>query len=96
MALGLYGRTPPPPARAHAVCMAPLPSRPAASSITFFKPQPKIGAYCAAPVPAAMPGAARGTAHAVLAADTLLPEGSGQPFSEEDQQFIACVAKVCA
>lgn len=65
-----------------------------ACRLKFFKPQPKLGGYFAAAVPSAAPGAPLDTYHAILAADTLLPEGNGQAFSERDQAFIAGVAQV--
>jgi hypothetical protein len=53
----------------------------------FFRNFPKIGSYqaCGVQVPAGNVG---GEFKAVIAADTLFPEGNGQPLSQADQDFI--------
>jgi hypothetical protein len=53
-------------------------------SLRFFRDFPKIGAYqaCGVQLPST------GEFKAVLAADTLFPEGSGQSLPQEDQDFI--------
>lgn len=55
----------------------------------FFRDFPKIGSYqaCGVQVPAAST-AAGGEFKAIIAADTLFPEGNGQPLSQADQDFI--------
>jgi hypothetical protein len=56
------------------------------SRVKFFKGFPKIGAYQACGVQVQDNGS--NVFRAVIAADTLFPEGSGQPLSQEDQDFI--------
>ena len=53
----------------------------------FFRSFPKIGSYqaCGVQVPAGNVG---GEFKAIIAADTLFPEGSGQPLNQGDQDFI--------
>ena len=53
----------------------------------FFRNFPKIGSYqaCGVQVPAGVVGA---EFKAIIAADTLFPEGNGQPLSQADQDFI--------
>ncbi len=53
-------------------------------SVRFFRGFPKIGAYQACGVQSP----ATGEFKAVIAADTLFPEGGGQALSQEDQDFI--------
>lgn len=55
--------------------------------VKFLRGFPSIGGYCAAAVPAWGSGstaAAAGVYQAVLAADTLLPDGHGQALTEEE------------
>ena len=59
----------------------------------FFKTLPKIGGYVAAAVPAAGSAPTDGFYQAIIAADTLLPEGTGQAISSEDVNFIWEVAQ---
>eukprot|EP00197_Chlamydomonas_leiostraca_P002620 CAMPEP_0202858342 /NCGR_PEP_ID=MMETSP1391-20130828/920_1 /ASSEMBLY_ACC=CAM_ASM_000867 /TAXON_ID=1034604 /ORGANISM="Chlamydomonas leiostraca, Strain SAG 11-49" /LENGTH=614 /DNA_ID=CAMNT_0049537255 /DNA_START=81 /DNA_END=1922 /DNA_ORIENTATION=+ len=59
------------------------------NNVRFFKNFPKVGAYQACGVQA--PGT--GEFKAVVAADTLFPEGGGQPMSQEDQDFIWHVSR---
>jgi hypothetical protein len=61
--------------------------------VKFFKNLPRIGGYVAAAVPAAGAAPTDGFYQAILAADTLLPQGTGQAFSPEDVKFIWDVAQ---
>lgn len=55
--------------------------------VKFFKKFPKVGAYQACAV-----SLSSGEYRQILCADTLLPEGSGKPFTKEEQDFIWQVA----
>eukprot|EP00878_Enallax_costatus_P036352 GHUV01040815.1.p2 GENE.GHUV01040815.1~~GHUV01040815.1.p2 ORF type:complete len:329 (+),score=136.72 GHUV01040815.1:1474-2460(+) len=54
---------------------------------------PKIGGYCAAAVPAGSGGPAAGSYQAIVAVDTLLPDGHGQALTQEEVGFIWEVAQ---
>jgi hypothetical protein len=61
------------------------------STVTFFRRFPKIGSYLACGIQVSS-----GEFKSVLAVDTLMPEGNGQPLSTEDQDFIWEVSKAVA
>jgi hypothetical protein len=52
--------------------------------VKFLRGFPRIGGYVAAAVPAGPAGPASGAYHAVLAADTLLPDGHGQALTQQE------------
>lgn len=52
--------------------------------VKFLKGFPRIGGYTAAAVPAGSAGPTAGAYQAVLAADTLLPDGHGQALTQEE------------
>jgi hypothetical protein len=52
--------------------------------VQFLRGFPRIGGYVAAAVPAGPAGPASGAYHAVLAADTLLPDGHGQALTQQE------------
>lgn len=52
--------------------------------VKFLRGFPRIGDYVAAAVPAGPAGPASGAYHAVLAADTLLPDGHGQALAQQE------------
>lgn len=59
----------------------------------FLRGLPKIGGYCAVAVPAGPSGPSAGTFQAVLAADSLLPDGSGQALSAADVTVLWDIAQ---
>jgi hypothetical protein len=61
--------------------------------VKFLRGLPKIGGYCAVAVPAGPSGALAGAFQAVLAADSLLPEGSGQALSAADVTVLWDIAQ---
>eukprot|EP00775_Hariotina_reticulata_P001846 gene1846-2179_t len=61
--------------------------------VKFLRNFPRIGGYCAAAVPSGPLGPAGGSYHAVLAADTLLPEGHGQPLTALEVSLVWDVAQ---
>jgi hypothetical protein len=64
-----------------------LPQVPAVTTeprVKFLRGFPRIGSYVAAAVPAGPAGPASGSYHAVLAADSLLPDGHGQALTQQE------------
>jgi hypothetical protein len=61
--------------------------------VKFLRGLPKVGSYCAVAVPAGPAGPSAGTFQAVLAADSLLPEGSGAALSGGDVMVLWDIAQ---
>jgi hypothetical protein len=59
--------------------------------VKFLRGFPRIGGYVAAAVPAGPAGPASGAYHAVLAADTLLPDGHGQALTQQEVREYGCL-----
>lgn len=70
-----------------------LPNVAGQERVKFFRRFPKIGAYQAVGVPL---GGAGGEFKALVAADTLFPEGGGQPLPADDKDFVWEVAQALA
>jgi hypothetical protein len=82
-----------------AICDMPLlsilqvPVVAAEPRVKFLRGLPKVGGYCAVAVPAGPSGPSAGTFQAVLAADSLLPEGSGAALSAGDVTVLWDIAQ---
>ncbi|KAF6264037.1 hypothetical protein COO60DRAFT_1624406 [Scenedesmus sp. NREL 46B-D3] len=70
-----------------------VPAVTAEPRVKFLRGFPRIGGYIAAAVPAGPAGPAGGSYHAVLAADTLLPDGHGQALTQQEVGFLWDVAQ---
>lgn len=70
-----------------------MPAVAAEPRVKFLRGLPKIGGYCAVAVPAGPSGASAGSFQAVLAADSLLPEGSGRGLSAGDMTVLWDIAQ---
>uniref|UniRef100_A0A383W448 Uncharacterized protein n=1 Tax=Tetradesmus obliquus TaxID=3088 RepID=A0A383W448_TETOB len=70
-----------------------VPAVTAEPRVKFLRGFPRIGGYVAAAVPAGPAGPASGAYHAVLAADTLLPDGHGQALAQQEVSFLWDVAQ---
>lgn len=77
----------------HAVAVQ-VPAVAAEPRVKFLRGLPKVGGYCAVAVPVGgTSGPASGSFQAVLAADSLLPEGSGQALSAGDVTVLWDIAQ---
>jgi hypothetical protein len=71
-----------------------VPAVAAEPRVRFLRGLPKVGGFCAVAVPVGgASGPASGTFQAVLAADSLLPEGSGQALSAGDVTVLWDIAQ---
>ena len=61
--------------------------------VKFLKNFPRVGGYCAVAVPYGPAGPSSGCFQAVLAADSLLPEGHGQALSAGDVTVLWDIAQ---
>jgi hypothetical protein len=61
--------------------------------VKFLKGFPKVGGYCAVAVPAGASGLVSGSFQAVLAADSLLPDGHGRALGAEDVTVLWDIAQ---
>jgi hypothetical protein len=74
------------------LCNLVLPQVPTVTTeprVKFLRSFPRIGGYVAAAVPAGPAGPASGSYHAVLAADTLLPDGHGQALTQQEVRNVS-------
>jgi hypothetical protein len=67
-----------------ALLLPQVPAVTAEPRVKFLRGFPRIGGYVAAAVPAGPAGPASGSYHAVLAADSLLPDGHGQALTQQE------------
>lgn len=70
-----------------------VPAAAAQPRIKFLRGVPSVGGYTAVAVPSGAGGPSSGRYQAILAADTLLPDGSGQALGPEEVGLLWDVAQ---